>query len=120
MDYEQAARDRHRGGTNCSISLYEAFAGVNPNKTEAPPPRSEGGKCGAYLAADKLLADMGIDRREELKAEFIRRFGSLQCSDLAVNNKEHCNDYVGAAACMIYQDVIFDTKPICTISPETA
>ena len=55
---------------------------VNENPGSFPAPRSDGGKCGAYLAAVKLLQDMGIEKTDSLEAEFIRRFGSLKCGDL--------------------------------------
>ena len=55
---------------------------VNENPGSIPAPRSDGGKCGAYLAAVKLLQDMGIEKTDSLEAEFVRRFGSLKCGDL--------------------------------------
>ena len=36
------------------------------------------------------------------------------------NELRALDEHTAGAAAGIYQDVIFDTKPICTISPETA
>ena len=70
---------------------------VNENPGSIPAPRSDGGKCGAYLAEVKLLQDMGIEKTDILEAEFIRRFGSLKCGGLRKSGPG-CNDLVGAAA----------------------
>ncbi len=101
MDYEQAARNQHRRGVSCSGSVYKVFEEVNPNMTQAPLPRSEGGKCGAVLAAEKVLHDMGIEKTEEVEKEFLKRFGSLNCLELLSNSDKTCNDFVGAAASIV-------------------
>ena len=101
-DFETIARKNHRDGKNCAISVYEAFGDVNANKTKAPAPRAEGGKCGAVLAAVQVIREMGgsVDKIEAFESRFQEEYGSLKCSELRgfLNNK--CNDYVGTAAAM--------------------
>ena len=102
-DYETMARKNHKvNGMNCAVSVYNAFAGDNKNATEPPVPRSEGGKCGAVLAAEQIIREMkgSQDKVEDFDRQFAERFGSLKCGELRgmLNNK--CNDYVGAAAYM--------------------
>lgn len=101
-DYETIARNSHRSGMNCAASVYNAFANDNKNATKPPVPRSEGGKCGAVLAAEQIISEMGgsQDKVDEFDKIFAERFGSLKCAELRglLNNK--CNDYVEAAAYM--------------------
>lgn len=101
-DYETIARNSHRSGMNCAASVYNAFANDNKNATKPPVPRSEGGKCGAVLAAEQIICEMGgsQDKVDEFEKKFSERFGSLKCAELRglLNNK--CNDYVGVAAYM--------------------
>ena len=101
MDYEQIARAEHHRGVSCSGSVYKAFTDINPNMTQAPLPRSEGGKCGAVLSAKKVLREMGIEKDDEVEQEFLRRFGSLNCLELLSNSNKTCNDFVGAAASIV-------------------
>ena len=101
MDYEKLARDQHHRGVSCSGSVYKAFADVNPNMTQAPLPRAEGGKCGAVLAAEKVLREMGIEKTDKVEEEFLKRFGSLNCLELLSNSDKTCNDFVGAAASIV-------------------
>ena len=63
-DYETIARNSHRSGMNCAASVYNAFE----NETKPPVPRSEGGKCGAVLAAEQVIREMGgsQDKVDEL------------------------------------------------------
>ena len=63
----------------------------------SPVPRSEGGKCGAYLAGIKLLNDMGKGNTEKFEEEFLKRFGSIKCGELR-KSKVPCNDLVVGAA----------------------
>ena len=95
--YEETARQSHKMGNNCAVSVYTAFSDVNKNPGSIPAPRSDGGKCVAYLSAVKLLQDMGVEKTEKLEAEFLKRFGSLKCGDLR-RNGPGCNNLVGAAA----------------------
>ena len=101
MDFEKEARDQHRRGVSCAGSVYKAFADMNPNKTQAPIPRSEGGKCGAVLSAEKILREMEIGKTEEFEKKFITRFGSLKCFELMGKSNATCNDFVGAAASIV-------------------
>ncbi|MBO5986951.1 MAG: hypothetical protein J6Q02_09195, partial [Lachnospiraceae bacterium] len=60
MGYEEIARSNHRNGNNCSASLFKASAdklGMTEEEAAriAPAPRSEGGKCGGFLAGRKML-----------------------------------------------------------------
>lgn len=56
MGYEEKARVNHRNGNSCSVSLFKAFAdkmGMSEDEAAriAPPPRSDGGKCGGFWQA---------------------------------------------------------------------
>ena len=102
-DYETIARNNHRSGVKCAASVYNAFANDNKNATKPPAPRSEGGKCGAVLAAEQIIREMGgsQDNVDEFDKKFSERFGSLKCSELRGMLKNKCNDYVGVAAYMV-------------------
>lgn len=100
MDHEKEARAIHRGGQNCSNSIDRAFADVNTAVGNPPAPRSIAGKCGALLAAQKVLTDLGIDRTEELEAAFQSELGYVLCRDLK-RNRISCNDCVGTAARLV-------------------
>ena len=107
MDFEATARNNHRSGMNCAASVYGAFNEVNANKTTPPIPRSEGGRCGAVLAAEQILREMGKDQDtiDAFDQKFAEQFGSLKCGELRgfLNNK--CNDYVGTAASMVAESL---------------
>lgn len=96
MTYEEKARGAHRNKMSCSASVYNAFADINPHPGEIPAPRSVDGKCGAVLAAEKLLREMGVEDND-FDAQFLARFGSLKCFSLRAK-RVPCNDLVGAAA----------------------
>ena len=100
MKHEETARGNHRTGNNCAVSVYTAFTDVNPNPGLIPAPRSDGGKCGAYLAGIKLLNDMGKGNTEKFEEEFLKRFRSIKCGELR-KSKVPCNDLVGGAADMV-------------------
>lgn len=102
MNHETIARQAHRGGVNCAQSVYSAFSDVNPNPTAAPRARSEGGKCGAVLAAEKLLREMNVE--SDFDARFVEQFGSLKCGDLR-RARIPCNDLVGAAARLVEESL---------------
>ena len=97
MDHEKTARAAHRSGYSCASSVYKAFSDINKNSSVAPMPRSEGGKCGAVLSAEKVLREMGIQKQEAFEEAFIKEFGSLKCFKL-MRSHHSCNDFVGAAA----------------------
>ena len=97
MDRESKARSIHRTGPNCSISVDRAFADVNAANGNPPAPRSIAGKCGALLAAQKVMRDLGIDGEEELEQAFRDEMGYVTCIDLK-RNRRNCNDCVGVAA----------------------
>lgn len=101
MDYEMIARNSHRSGRNCAMSVYDAFSEVNSYRTSAPMPRSEGGKCGAVLAAEKVMREMNIGDVTDFDREFEQRYGSLNCAELRGAATGKCNDYVGCAAKMV-------------------
>ena len=75
-NYEETARSIHRSGNSCSASVYNAFKDVNTSGDgKVPAPRSEGGKCGAVLAAEKLINEMGLgDEKVSFEREFRRLF----------------------------------------------
>ena len=103
IDYESIARSNHNGGMNCASSVYEALGLNNKNKTTAPKPRSEGGKCGAVLAAEQVIRENGGTEEDILKFEkrFTDKFQHLKCSELRGFSRGKCNDYVGAAASIV-------------------
>ena len=90
---EARAADIHKRGTSCSYAVYMSFSDINPNGTGAPAPRSEGGICGAVLAARKVLKELGTDRAEEFDERFLREFPSLKCSDL-LRSGHDCREFV--------------------------
>ena len=102
-DHESTARANHRNGMNCAMAVYGAFADENKNRTVPPRPRAEGGVCGAVLAAEQIIREMG--GTEEDIAEFERRFKEqhnfLKCGQLRGMLTGKCNDYVGTAAAIL-------------------
>ena len=76
-DREKKARGIHRRGTGCSHAVYSTFSDINKRGSGAPAARSEGGKCGAVLAAEKTLRELGINRIDEFEKQFLEEFGSL-------------------------------------------
>ncbi len=105
MSKELLARQRHKSGFSCASSVYSVFSDIVSG--DSPIPRSEGGKCGAVLAAEKVLKQMGKDP-SAFDEEFIRQFGSLKCGDLR-RAKHPCNDLVGAAA-RLTEEALNDTS----------
>lgn len=101
MNREQTARNNHRSGYNCASSVYTAFS--DKVLGNAPIPRSEGGKCGAVLAGEKVFRQLGmsIDSFDE---KFISLFGSLKCAELR-GGKHSCNDLVGGAAQLAEEEI---------------
>ena len=97
MDREQTARNYHNSGINCANSVYSAFS--DKVTGTAPAPRSEGGKCGAVLAGEKVLAQLGLDTAS-FDDKFVEQFGSLKCAELR-KAKHPCNDLVGEAAKLV-------------------
>ena len=97
MNHETDARKSHRSGRSCAVSVYDAFRDVNPSASSAPAPRSEGGKCGAVLAAEKILRETGTGKVEEFERRFRELYGSVKCADL-LRARYGCNEMVGAAS----------------------
>ena len=112
IDYETIARRNHSSGMNCASAVYDALGMNNPNQTTPPRPRDEGGKCGAVLAAEQTIREMG--GTEEDVAEFDKRFTDkyqyLKCGDLRGFLSGKCNDYVGNAAAIVAQMGIMRDK----------
>jgi len=112
IDYETIARTNHRNGMNCASAVYDALGMNNPNQTTPPRPRGEGGKCGAVLAAEQTIREMG--GTEEDVAEFDKRFTGkykhLKCGELRGFLSGKCNDYVGNAAAIVAQMGIMKDK----------
>ena len=98
MTYDETARKEHRSGYSCSAAVYNTFADINPNSTSAPVPRSEGGKCGAVLAAEKVLSEMGV--KNDFEQRFLEKYGSVKCAALRMK-RIPCNDLVGTAAAFV-------------------
>ena len=97
MSREDTARNKHKNGDNCAVSVYSTF--YDKISGIAPAPRSEGGMCGAVLAARKALEQMGLST-EALDQKFLELYGSLKCVELR-RGKYPCNDLVGTAARMV-------------------
>ena len=94
MNREQTARKNHYSGHSCSSAVYRTFSDLVSG--EAPIPRSEGGKCGAVLAAEKVLKQLELDSNA-FDTQFLAQFHSLKCGDLRRAGFP-CNDLVGTAA----------------------
>ena len=109
MDYKENARKNHRNGFNCAMSVYAAYCdklGISPEqaKNAAPKPRSEGGKCGAFLAGKKILEQLKPEAVADYERKFIELNGQTECSRLVSAHdilRKSCNDYVGDAARLI-------------------
>ncbi len=97
MDREKTARNHHNSGINCANSVYSVFS--DKVTGSAPAPRSEGGKCGAVLAGEKILSQLGLDTGS-FDGKFMEQFGSLKCAELR-KAKHPCNDLVGEAAKLV-------------------
>ncbi len=95
---ENIARSYHRNGNNCSQSVAKAFAEY---AVAAPAPRSDGGKCGAYLAGKAILEKERPEMTEEFTRAFLEKNGYLECRKLRGLFKNKCNDYVGDAAGLV-------------------
>ena len=102
-NHEEKARSLHRQGNNCSTSLHKAFEEDMTLSGDYPMPRSIDGKCGALLAAIKILKDTGHeDKVEEFEKQFKNKFEYVTCMELMTHGRK-CNDYVGESAKMIDQ-----------------
>ena len=76
MNYEENARKNHKNGFNCAMSVYVAYCdklGISPElaRNTAPKPRSEGGKCGAFLAGKKILEQLKPEAVTDYEQRFI-------------------------------------------------
>ena len=100
MGYEENARLNHRNGSNCSASLFKAFAdklGMSAEEAAriAPAPRSEGGKCGGFLAGKKLFEMIKPEAVEELEKRFLEQHGDDKCASLIMKRRlqgKNCNN----------------------------
>ena len=107
MDREITARTIHRRGTSCASAVYNAFKDANDHYSFSPSPRSEGGKCGAVLAAEKVLKETGAEQIEVFEQRFKEKFGTLNCFEL-MNTGFDCSDFVGEAAAIT--EYLIDAK----------
>ena len=105
IDYETIARSNHRSGMNCASAVYDALGMKNPNMTEPPRPRDNGGMCGAVLAAEQVIREMGgtEDDIKEFEKRFTNKYKHLKCIELRGFLTGKCNDYVGSAAAIVAQ-----------------
>ena len=106
MNREQIARERHNSDYNCANAVYYAFS--DKVSGTAPIPRSEGGKCGAVLAAEKALGQLGLNS-SAFDEELYRRYRSLMCIELRRAGYS-CNDLVGTAAGLVSE--MIDNKTV--------
>ena len=105
IDYETIARSNHRSGMNCAMAVYAALGMNNPNKTMPPRPRDNGGYCGAVLAAEQTIHELGGTDEDvaEFERRFIEKYKHLKCGELRGFLSGKCNDYVGEAAAIVGQ-----------------
>ncbi len=109
MGYDEIARANHRKGNSCSLSLFSAFAdklGISEDEAAkiAPSPRSDGGKCGGYLAGKKLLEMIKPEAVEEFEKRFMEQNGDNKCASLIMKRRvqgKNCNDLVGETASIL-------------------
>ena len=104
IDYETIARRNHQSGMNCSMAVYDSLTSRSgANRTTPPRPRSDGGKCGAVLAAEQFIRENGGTEKdvEEFDKQFVDKYGHLTCINLRGILGGKCNDYVGAAAAIV-------------------
>ena len=101
IDYETIARNNHKNGMNCASAVYNAL-GMN---NTPPRPRDQGGKCGAVLAAEQAIREMGGTEADvaEFDKRFIEKHNYLMCGELRGFLSGKCNDYVGDAAAIVSQ-----------------
>ena len=109
IDYESIARDNHRNGMNCAMAVYDALGRSNENKTNPPRPRAEDGKCGAVLAAEQTIREMGGTQEDidEFERRFIEKYRHLKCAELRGLLRGKCNDYVGTSAAIVAEMGVF-------------
>ncbi len=120
MDYEEKARSNHKIGNNCAMSVYSAFVerlGITAEeaKNTAPKPRSEGGKCGAFLAGKKIVERLKPEAAELYEQRFIEMNGQTECSSLIMEHgklRKSCNDYVGDDARLADEILKIDREDI--------
>ncbi|MBQ5317410.1 MAG: C_GCAxxG_C_C family protein [Oscillospiraceae bacterium] len=106
---EDKARTKHKNGSNCAVSVFAAYAermGIPETEAvkTAPKPRSEGGKCGAFLAGKAVLERLRPDAVQEYERRFTEMNGQTECSRLIAAHgklRKSCNDYVGDAARLV-------------------
>ena len=105
IDYETIARNNHRSGMNCAMAVYDALGTNNANKTLPPRPRDNGGICGAVLAAEQTIREMGGSEEKvaEFEKLFTDKYDHLKCGELRGFLSGKCNDYVGTAASIVAQ-----------------
>ncbi len=109
MGYEKIAREKHKNGNSCSVSIFRAFAdklGMSEDEAAriAPTPRSEGGKCGGLLAGIKLLKMIKPEAVKEFEKRFLEQNGDNKCAGLIMKRRmqgKNCNDLVGETANII-------------------
>ncbi len=89
---------------NCSMAVYDAlYCGGGQKKGTAPRPRSEGGKCGAILAAEQFIRENDGTQEDvdEFDRQFIEKYGHLTCGHLRGILGNKCNEYVGVSAAIV-------------------
>lgn len=109
MNHEVTARINHRSGYNCAMSVIIAYMSeLGISSTEAmrlaPKPRSEGGKCGAFLAGKMIIERLKPEAVQKYECRFIELNGCIECRKLVAAHgrlRKNCNDYVGDAARLV-------------------
>ncbi len=98
-NHGDSARKLHANGNSCSAAVYQAFRDVNTSGDgNVPAPRSIDGKCGAVLAAEKLIREMELGDEADFDSKFSETYGSLKCAELLKEHGRRCNEFVGFAA----------------------
>ncbi|MBQ6595160.1 MAG: C-GCAxxG-C-C family protein [Clostridia bacterium] len=109
MSHEKQAREYHRRRLNCAMSVFTAFAGemgltMEEAMQQAPKPRSEGGRCGAFLAGRSVLERLRPEAVPAYEEGFVGLNGMTECRALVAAHgilRKSCNDYVGDAARLV-------------------
>ena len=109
MTREDQARANHRGGYNCAQAVCAAFAGaMGVSEAEAmalaPRPRTDGGKCGAFLGGRAVLARLRPEAVDAYEQAFTELNGANTCMALVASRRrlgKKCADYAADAARLV-------------------
>ncbi|MBN2057809.1 MAG: C-GCAxxG-C-C family protein [Candidatus Saganbacteria bacterium] len=93
---------------NCAKSIFKVFTDLDEqsrNEIGHGGGRAPGGVCGAYYAANHILARKRPEKLADLEKEFIAAAGSIRCREIRRGRKLPCVDCVGKAAEILHQEL---------------